>query len=173
MARGQGRTRFVRPPKRSMIWLSNGLAQTVILAGTATLLASLNAGALALRPFTIVRTRLILSILSDQTGADEFVQGAFGMQTVSEAASAAGVAAVPTPLAEPDADFFVYQPFAENFLFVSGVGVNEITGQGSTYTIDSKAMRKVDIDDDVVITVENRLFGYAVAVEGRQLIKLH
>ncbi len=41
------------------------------------------------------------------------------------------------------------------------------------FTMDSKAMRKVGAQDDIAITIEDRLFGLEVAMEGRMLIKLH
>ena len=162
---------FQRPKPRTSLWLSAGAAETTIVAGTATLFASLNALALALRPFTIVRTRLLMSILTDQTAADEFVQGALGAQVVTETASAAGVASVPTPLSEADADFFVYAPFMNQYN--TGTSEFERTGPGSFWTIDSKSMRKVGTDDDIVFTIENRANGFNVALEGRILIKLH
>ena len=167
------RQRFVRPPARSMIWLNAGIALSTVTAGNAVLLSVMNAAALALRPFMVVRNRMMIWIQSDQTGTTEFVQGAFGQIVVKQQASAAGVASVPSPLAETDAEWIVYQPFMNLFEFVSGVGVFENGGSGSSYTIDSKAMRKVGINEDLVTVAENRLTGYDIAIEGRTLIKLH
>ena len=171
MARGA--RRFIRPPARSMVWLNAGIALSTVTAGTATLLSVMNAAALALRPFTVVRNRIMIWVQSDQTGTTEFVQGAFGQIVVKETASSIGATAVPSPLAETDAEWIVFQPFMNLFEFVSGVGVFEHGGQGSSYTIDSKAMRKVGIDEDLVTVCENRLTGYDIAIEGRTLIKLH
>ena len=167
------RTRFVRPPARTMVWLNAGVALSTVIAGTGTIISVMNAAALALRPFTVVRNRMLLWIQSDQTGATEFVQGAFGQIVVKETASAVGALAVPTPLAQTDADWIVFQPFMNLFEFVSGVGVFEHGGQGVAYVIDSKAMRKVGIDDDLITVAENRLTGYDIAIEGRTLVKLH
>ncbi len=172
MARGR-RLPVARAAARQMIWISMGVGLTTIAATTGTLLSSLNAAALALRPFTIVRTRLGLWIASDQVGATEHVAGALGMQVVTDTAVAAGAASVPTPLTDPNDDYFVYQPFFNLFEFVSGVGVFEHGGGGSMFTVDSKAMRKVGAQDDIAITIEDRLFGFEVAMEGRMLIKLH
>ncbi len=175
MARRVRRTGFVRPAARTSLWLGVGIAQTAIGAGsTATLFGTLNAAALLLRPFTIIRTRLLLSIESDQQAATEFVQGAFAMQVVTETAAAAGIASLPTPLTEVDADYFVYQPFINSFILSSAVGIDGHQGSGSFWTVDSKAMRKVGPDDDVAMTTEGvGTNGFNIATEGRMLIKLH
>ncbi len=173
--RARSNSRFVRPAPRSNIWVSTNISLVNISAGaTATLLATLNAAALLLRPFTIVRTRFVLGVQSDQQVAGETQQGAMGMQVVTETAAAAGIASLPTPLTETDADFFVYQPWAFSFLFASAVGVQENNGMGNYWTVDSKAMRKVGTDDDVAWTVEGvNSNGYNIGSVGRMLVKLH
>jgi len=159
--------------KRTMIWLTAGI-NNIVLTSASTLLGVLNAGGLALRPFTIVRTHLVLRFTSDQAGAGERAQGVFTMQVVKETASAAGIASVPTGVLEPNADFFVFQPLFQNFGFISGSGAAQIQGQGNHWTLDSKAMRKVGIDDDVVQVFDFRSFiGSEIAAEGRFLVKLH
>jgi len=171
--RSHGRV-FTRPAPRTSIWLGMGLAATnVTAATTATLLATYASFVLLLRPFTIVRTRMIVSIVSDQSTSTEFIQGALGMQVVTEAAAAAGAASVPTPETEPGADYFVYQPWFNSFVLKTAVGFTE-HGQSGTWHVDSKAMRKVDIDDDLAVTIEGLSSnGYNISIEGRQLIKLH
>jgi len=173
MARRISRTPFVRGKPRSNVWIGLGLARVTVAAATPTLLATLNAGALGLRPFTVVRTHLLFQVISDQVAASEIIQGALGMQVVTETAAAAGVASLPTPLTETDADFFVYQPWFNALTILSAVGFEESTGQGASWTVDSKSMRKVGTDDDVAVTIENRALGYDVSLEGRMLVKLH
>ncbi len=165
---------MARPAPRSNVWLGFGLANTNIpIATTATLLATLNAAALALRPFTVVRTRLVMSVVSDQAAASEFLSGALSFQVVTETAAAAGIASLPTPLVETDADFFVYQPFHSSLVRTAS-GLAESVGEGSSWTIDSKSMRKVQTDDDFAIIVEGRTGnGFNIALEGRMLVKLH
>ncbi len=93
------------------------------------------------------------------------------MQVVSDSASAAGVASVPTPITQADADFFVYESLVTSFLFASAVGISD-GNQGQRF--DSKAMRKVGIDEDIVVTVENgnATDGANIAFVGRMLVKL-
>ena len=143
-------------------------------AGTGgAILSSLNAAALAARPFTVVRTRIELYIISDQQAASEFQAGGFGMAVVSDQASAIGVTAVPTPVTDLSSDlWFVHQVMFNSFVFADATGV---TQEGTRYVIDSKAMRKVNSDEDIVIVQEFSAVGsgFTVASAGRMLIKLH
>ncbi len=169
-----GARRFVRPAGRTTLWLSAGVTNTTVGGGALVLFASLNAGALALRPFTVVRTRITMSATSDQLAATELSQGVLALQVVTETAVAAGIASVPTGITEADADFFVYQPWINSIVSATSVGIIENGGAGNSWIIDSKAMRKVGTDDDIVTTVENRTAGgINIALEGRILIKLH
>ncbi len=65
MARRTG-VRVVRTAtRREMVWLFIQVGTTTITGSSTTLLASFNAAALALRPFTIVRTRFLFVVHSD------------------------------------------------------------------------------------------------------------
>ena len=60
---------------------------------------------------------------------------------------------------------------AANFNFSTAASAVETTGG---YVIDSKAMRKVGIDDDAVSLFSMRpAVGAFLQIEGRQLIQLH
>jgi len=164
------RSRFIRPAPKSKIWLGNGI-NTVTLAPGPVLVSTLNAAALALRPFTILRTRMLIIVSTDQTIASEGNSGVYSRQVVTESAAAAGIGSVPTPITETEADYFVYQPFAFDFLFFDATGVNLSTNQ---YVIDSKAMRKVGFDDQVIGVAELQVSnGALLSIQGRTLIQLH
>ncbi len=169
-------SRFTGGGKRSdrlPQWLAINV-NLVSVAGNAKVLASvLNAGALALRPFTIVRTRALFQVESDQTAASETTRGAVGMAVVSEQATTAGIASVPGPHSDADASaWFVWEPFINSFLFVSGVGFDEPAG--SSFQIDSKAMRKVGPNEDVALVFEvEGTPGAVMTMQGRFLVKLH
>jgi len=161
--------------RRETVWF--GLAEiNTILAGanSATMFQTLNAAALALRPFTVVRTHINWFIRSDQTGALEAFQTGLGLAVVSDQAAAIGVSAVPTPYTDLGSDlWFFHQIQTWTFLFVSGIGVHP-TG-GSDRDFDSKAMRKVDVGQDIAITLENSALslGSNNLTSGRMLVKLH
>ena len=152
-------------------WAGITFSSTVFTATGGTILGSLNAAALALRPFTIIRTHVELFVLSDQSAAIEFQAGAFGMAVVSDQASAIGVTAVPTPVTDSDSDlFFVHQVF-----FADESNLTDRTKGGNHYSIDSKAMRKVNGDQDLIISAELSDIGsgFRLLVGGRFLLKLH
>ncbi len=158
--------------RRESLWAAIlPVANTLAAGSTAVLSSVLGAGALNLRPFTIVRTRGFLHVRSDSTVAAEFFHAALGFAVVSDQASAVGVTAVPTPDTERSSDLW--------FLFAEGGGngftaVNEVSGQ-YWEDFDSKAMRKVEDGQDMVIVKETSSIslGAIVTHGGRFLIKLH
>jgi len=171
MAR-RSRVAYVRPKARSMVWLGLSLDNTVLASNAATLILSLNAAALALRPFTVTRTRFGYRFTSDQNAASEVPAGVLTAQVVTDQAVAAGVASVPSGIAEADADFFVYESVFAETVILTAVGFDQ-TGSNKG-VVDSKAMRKVGNNQDIAIVVELEGQGGAeLAIEGRMLVKLH
>jgi len=140
--------------RRQTFWIPAAPQRTTLAAAdTAGLTGQLNAAALAFRPFTVVRTRGYFSIRSDQESTAENYGGAVGLAVVSDQAAAIGVTAIPTPIADQGSDlFFAYEYLDGRMGFITGVGFE---GNVSTRLIvDSKAMRKVDNDQTIVLTAE-------------------
>ena len=138
---------------------------------TNVLLASIALASLSeITPCTLVRVRGILHVRSDQSGAAEAQIGAFGIMVVREPARAGGVGNVPTPITEGAHDTWqTYHPFAQ-------AGADAVAGHiGSSYVIDSKAMRKVDNGDAIVVTAEAASGSQGFNVSGviRLGFKLH
>ncbi len=173
MGRRFTRGRFVRPSPKTKIWIGAGLdVTTVMVAATSTLFASYNAAALALRPFTIMRTHLEILFGSDQSVATELAFGAFGQIIASADAVAAGAASVPTSDGDPDSPWYIYQGMADEFTFKTGVGFE--SGGGTRYIIDSKAMRKGGANENSAVVFENlSTVGAKITMLGRQLVQLH
>ncbi len=174
MAR-RGQHARVVTQKRLTSWFEFQPNVTGLSAVGGTILFSLNAAALALRPFTIVRTRFLLGMSSDQAAASERQVGGFGMAVVSDQANAIGVTAVPTPISDMGSDlWFVHQLLYNDFVFGTGVGFEDnVLAQ---YVIDSKAMRKVDIGQDLVVVAEfssNGSGGFNITAGGRMLVKVN
>ena len=175
MAR-RGRT-FTRGGRqvRETLWIGIGATVTQLNAiNTSFRMNALNVAALSLRPFTIVRSRGFFGVRSDQSTADESFGAAIGYSVVSDQAIAIGVTAFPTPIADQGSDlFYVYETIMGRFNFVSGVGFhpNSVIG----HAFDSKAMRRVNDDQDVSFVVESDGFSTGVTVHhtSRMLIKLH
>ncbi len=163
----------IRAQRRQTLWLFGATVDTTLSGSpSAVITTSLNAAALALRPFTIVRTRGIMHVMSDQNAADESYIGDMALAVVSDQAVAVGVTAVPTPLTDKGSDlFFVYEQIPGRIEVFDTTGVLEPRGQFIQW--DSKAMRKVNDDQDVVSVVENEIAGVRMITSCRMLIKLH
>jgi len=162
--------------RRETRWLAGLSTNTVAAAANnATLLTSLNAAALALRPFTVVRTRGFMYIRSDQNAASETYEMAYGEAVVSDQASAIGVTAVPTPTTDDGSDlWFVYERRGGEVAFSDATGIQSLQGI-QPFAFDSKAMRKVEDGQDIVSVQESSALsaGAQLLVYSRSLIKLH
>jgi hypothetical protein len=160
---------------RETLWI--GISETVTTlaaANTATLINALNAPALALTPFTIVRTVGFMGIRSDQTGVSETYDGAIGFSVVTAQALAIGITAVPTPWTDQGSDaFYVHQVMMQRFLFITGAGVE--SGMLSWKEYDSRAMRKVNDDEDIAFVAETSSLSTGAVIHhaARMLVKLH
>jgi len=163
-------------PQRLTRWADIATVETTLAgAPTAVLTNSLGAVLLQARPFTVIRTRGIMLVRSDQVSASETFGVDLGFAVVSEQASAIGVTAVPTPLTDKESDlFFVYESLFGHINVGSGAGTGVPDQQGGQFMkFDSKAMRKINDDQELVVVVENEIAGAIVTVTGRFLIKLH
>ena len=157
---------------RQFVWLGLDLPPTSLAGSTVTLVAALLAAGLALRPFTIVRTRLEVHYRSDQVVATEQTRGALGIIVVSDQAVAQGAASIPAPVTNSDAPFFVYEPFINRFEVLTSAGFHPDAGLHQTE--DSKAMRKVGNNEDIAFMITNAASTGAVGtIVGRLLVKLH
>jgi len=161
--------------RRETLWFGiQATANTIAGSNTAVLFAGLSATLLALRPFTVVRTRAILTCTSDQTANSENAQVGLGVCVVSDQALAIGVTAVPTPFTDVGSDlFFVYETLESRMLVSSAVGI--MAPASVRKDIDSKAMRKVEEGQDIAFTLETSVVSEGVSAmkAGRMLIKLH
>ena len=160
--------------RRETVWFQFPFVNSTLAASaTAVIQTSLNAAALLLRPFTVVRTRMQLLVLSDQSAATEIFIGNYGMCVVSDQATAIGVSAVPTPATDQGSDlWFLIEAVINEFKLI---GTDVIAQSGGSKAIDSKAMRKVDIGQDIVTVAEAGIgeSGCRVLTTGRMLVKLH
>ena len=156
--------------RRETAWIGGVAFTQALAAPTSTaLVLSLNAAALANRPFMIVRARGWIHVVSDQLAASENYGASYGQAVVSDQASAIGVTAVPTPTADSASDlWFVYEFLLGRFGFGSAASFGEV---GVGMVIDSKAMRKVEEGQDVVTVVEGP--GAGGGTSGSQIAGFH
>jgi len=159
--------------RRETSWASIVPTDTAVAAATAVTFLGFSAGLLALRPFTIVRTRGYIHMTTDQVAATENQSASMGLAVVSDQALAIGVTAVPTPETDRSSDlFFVHESLASRFIFSTAVAY--IQG-GIGRVFDSKAMRKVEEGQDVALSVETTGVSSGIIwhKSGRILVKLH
>ena len=112
--------------------------------------------------------------MTDQDLADEQPFGAIGGIVVQDSAVAIGVTALPDPEADASSDsWFLHQYFAAPTRFSSAVGFDAQPGR--QYEFDSKAMRKVNGEEDIafVITSASAAAGMEFLWKIRLLVKLH
>ena len=166
------RAPMVGGAKRETSWFFLGPASTANAGGgAASLVFVLNAAALARRPFTVVRTHLEVLVRTDNLATENIILG-LGMAVVSVQSSAIGVTAVPTPINDAASDlFFLHQYFMINTLVSTSAGFE--VPAGINKSLDSKAMRKVNDDQDIILTIEGSVDGCVVDIAGRFLVKEH
>ena len=162
------------PSRRTSSWFFVDPVVSTLTTIGGTIQTSFNAAALASRPFTIIRLHMEILILSDQLAADELQVVAFGAAVVSDQSVAIGVTAIPTPATDAGSDLFFAHKWMINNLSLNTAAGYDSQG-GRSYTIDSKAMRKVNDDQDFVTVVELDSIsdGAIVVAAGRMLIKEH
>ena len=154
-------------PRRLTTWFEFQWFQQTLTAEGGSIFFSLNAAALGLVPFTIVRSHFMIHVQSDQAAAVEEFFGAVGIAVVSTEAVAVGVTAVPTPITEMgSALWFVHQMYG-------GAQRTAADKSGVLISIDSKAMRKVEAGQDIVVVgeLDNQGAGHILGIGGRMLIK--
>jgi len=145
---------------------------TEVTSGTSTggsLIFTLNAAALALRPFTIVRSHFEFWLRSDQEAAMEEQSVAVGLAIVSDDAVAVGVTAVPAPRANAASNLW----FLHQFIHADESKLVDKVRPETRISVDSKAMRKVEVGQDLVVVMQGGAIGggFTLGVAGRMLIK--
>jgi len=159
--------------RRETSWLEIEPVSTAV-NNSSVLTHLMTAAELAKRPFTVVRTHLSVHVISDQLVASEIQVTGVGLCVVSDQAAAIGITAVPTPLTELESDlWFVNKVMITELTFGTAVGFDADAGR--MFSIDSKAMRKVNDDEQIIIAVEGSGIGGGalITMAGRLLIKEH
>ena len=165
--RGRG-SAVVRAPKRLSAWIASADQGFVAVAAGASVIEQSNP---TLAATTIVRTRGVVSVRPSAYAADAELVGAIGFGVVSDQAFAAGAASVPGPWTDPDWDgWFVWIPYSFNFEFIDATGT--LLPGTVQIPLDSKAMRKVNFNETVVVVVESQAAAIQVGVTFRMLVKL-
>ena len=132
---------------------------------------------------TLIRTRgeLLMWLVTANAAGDGY-HGAFGIAKATAAAFTSGIASVPTPITEDSWDGWLYHRFF-SIHSVGAIGVSTAAdeqNQSNNVTaalrieVDSKAMRKIDIDEVFYAAIEVTEHGTADmewAFNSRTLVK--
>ena len=157
----------VRGAKRLTQWVGSADQGTVAIAAGASAIQQSNA---TLGATTVVRTRGVLDVRPQGFSADIEVIGAMGIASVSDQAFAAGAASIPGPFTDSDwSGWWVWEAFSYRFELTTDVGRLIIPER---MVIDSKAMRKIEPNETVVVMVESQAAAFAASVHFRMLLKL-
>ncbi len=141
-----------------------------VASGGKLLVASFDASAGGLIKPTIVRTRGEVSYRLNASNADVSISGAYGLAVVTDRAFAAGVASIPGPFTDATWDgWFVWRSFSMSFDSIDQTGV---FFKDRTQEVDSKAMRKVNDDETIVLVAESQSGAFDIAMQPRLLLKL-
>ncbi len=163
----RGGVRRGRGPQRVAQWVGSADQGSVAVTAGAKVVIQSNA---LLENATIVRVRGQLTTFPTVASADLNIIGAYGIGIVSDEAFAAGAASIPGPWSNKDwGGWFVWLPISWRFEFISGVGVLQA---GITSVIDSKAMRKIGLNETVVVVAESQGSAFDVMDPFRMLLKL-
>ncbi len=148
----RGSSAFRRVPRRSTGWSAVNSGTTFTALGANTII--LDQVFVPLIPEqTIVRVRGLLIVETDQQTAPEDMLGAFGISLVEEPAATIGVTAVPQPVSDASSEsWLVWQGFGATYKFSAGGFFPRSDVQ---YVIDSKAMRKLNSNQRLAITLQN------------------
>ena len=124
---------------------------------------------------TLIRLRGLFSIqLMSSTAAFDRQQGAFGIGIVRAEAFAIGVTAVPTPIADQDWNGWLY--WTPYIVEANGASFEDSFRIIQEFTIDTKAMRKLNMGDTIYAVIENTESGSAPVAhtyfDSRILLKL-
>ena len=166
--RFRGRQGFVRSVKRKSNWIESADQSFVAVGGGASVI---HQSIVALDGETIVRTRGILLVGPDVFTADTNVIGAIGFAVVSEQAAAAGAASIPGPFSNGAWDgWFHHEFYCYRMEFIDGSGV--LSPATVQVPFDSKAMRKTEANDRIVVMVESQASAALVGIYFRMLFKL-
>ena len=147
---------------------------TAIAAGAKVILVSVPAATLSpSSPATIVRSRGELSLSPDTGAVDRAISGAFGIGFVNEVAGALGVTGVPGPATDCNwGGWFLWQPFQAEQILITAVGVLGVNVGTIRYPLDSKAMRKFEEEQRLVMVIENTgAVAFRAALSIRHLVK--
>ena len=163
-------SRFVRrAPKRKTVWVGTASSASVAVASAASVIhSSFVPSALSMLAPTIVRVRGFFSIFPSVLTADLTWFGAYGLCIVSDEALAIGTTAIPRPHDDDDWPGWLVHGYFGGHVEADAAG--PLLTQPTSFSVDSKAMRKVGVNESVVWMVEAQLGAVTAVLQARVLM---
>jgi len=172
MAFRRSSQRFQRGPRRATDWSASGAtAGGVAVAGNTQ--ALLEVFTPIVGGETLIRTRGLITISTDQTVADEVQIGAIGIGVVTAQAVSVGITAIPHPMTDAGWGGWLWHSYySYDFAFATAVGFEG--NLANQIPVDSKAMRKVDEDERLVLVIQNQAVNGIILFSSLRLLsKIH
>jgi len=152
--RHRGGFRSTSPAMRlNKTWCRLGIAGTTLTTSQA-ILASCVLGATGVAKGTHLRARgeVLLTATSNAAGDSDVI--GLGICIVSETAGAVGGLSVPGPIADEDADFWIWHQYTPLRAIAASAADDTAIGTIARVVIDSKAMRKFVPDQRIILVGE-------------------
>ncbi len=161
----------IRPRSRTTWVGSADQAYVAIGAGLSVIQQSFDPSAASMLEPTILRSRGLISVRLNSFASDLSFTGVIGMGVVTDDAFAAGAVSIPRPFDDADwGGWFVWEPYSFYLEFADAIGFQSKADMH--FKFDSKAMRRVEPNETVVVMVESQSVAVDVSVTFRQLYKL-
>ena len=163
MAHPRGSRTLVRAPRRPMFWEGASVFDQVATGAVSSFVIVSEAILENIPLPTVIRTRGEFVVRASAIGASG-AQAIFSMGLIIQSARsiAAGVGGMPVPFGGIGSDWFVHRMIPMQVEMVA----NEDSNQHNVrFEIDSKAMRKVDNNQGIVIVFQNTAVASTVTFE--------
>ncbi len=175
MARKFSNTRFRTDSKRrKSTWVGPANQNTVAVAtGASVIIGSFTPSTTvpSMNEPTVIRTRGECVVKPQAITATVSVSGAFGVGIVTDQAFVAGAGSIPRPFDDAGWDgWFMWQSFSFENTVIDATGFQSMIGR--QYQVDSKAMRKIQAGETMVLMAESQTGAFNIAMHLRLLFLL-
>ena len=143
-----------RATRLSKQWCRSHQTATVALTTTQVGLTSCTLAETTLHDATILRTRGEILITGTPDAASDVDMVGLGIVVVSATAFGVGGASLPGPLADSNADFWLWHKFVPLDALTLTAGDPQSITTNVRIEVDSKAMRRISTDQTVVLMAE-------------------
>ena len=163
--------RQVRSARRKTVWIGTSSTVSLNIAAAASVIhSSFAPDVLAMLAPTVARVRGVFKVFPQVFSADLEYSGAYGLCIVSDEAFTAGAASIPRPHDDDDWGGWIVHGYYSGHVEAMAVNAGSLVVEH--HVIDSKAMRKVEINEIFVWMIEAQAGAVAAQLQARVLMML-